>query len=128
MSFDISVLFTSIPVDKAPDTINQLVLDHQESCDFKSKIEKPWNQAADHLNRQDVMLLLKLVLNNCVISFQDKFYKQLHSAEMGSPCSPVMANIEYFESTLLGSESPVTSNNTWLGYVDDILTIIKKGN
>ena len=76
------------------------------------------------------MALLKVVLNNCVFSFQGKFYKQLHSAAMGSPCSPVVANIymEYFEKRALGPELPMSFTiNTWLRYVDDVLTIVKKG-
>ena len=76
------------------------------------------------------MALLKVVLNNCVFSFQGKFYKQLHGAAMGSPCSPVVANIymEYFEKRALDPELPVSFTiNTWLRYVDDVLTIVKKG-
>ena len=49
---------------------------------------------------------------------------------MGSPCSPVVANIymEYFENKALGPELPISFTiNTWLRYVDDVLTIIKKG-
>ena len=76
------------------------------------------------------MVLLKVVLNNCVFSFQGKFYKQLHSTAMGSPCLPVVANIymEYFEKKALGPELPMSFTiNTWLRYVDDVLTIVKKG-
>ena len=52
------------------------------------------------------MQLLKLVLENCVFTFQDKFFKQLHGAAMGSPCSPVVANIyiEYFKDLALGPD------------------------
>ena len=49
---------------------------------------------------------------------------------MGSPCSPVVANIymEYFEKRALGQELPMSFTiNTWLRYVDDVLTIVKKG-
>ena len=98
--------------------------------DFKSKIGQVWYEVADHLDREDVMTLLKVVLNNCVFSFQNKFYKQLHGAAMGSPCSPVVANIymEYFEKRALGPELPISFTiNTWLRYVDDVLTIVKKG-
>ena len=98
--------------------------------DFKSNIGKPWYEVADHLDREDVIPLLKVVLNNCLYSFQGKFYKQLHSAAMCSPCSPVVANIymEYFEKRALGPELPITFTiNTWLRYVDGVLTIVKKG-
>ena len=131
VSFDVSALFTSIPIDQTLDVINQLIINHQTNSEFKSKVGQAWQEVADHLDREDVMALLKIVLNNCVFSFQDQFYKQLHGAAMGSPCSPVVANIymEYFENKALGAELPISfSINTWLGYVDDVLTIIKKGH
>ena len=57
---------------------------------------------------------------------------------MGSPCSPVVANIymEYFEELALGPEVPVPSRNgkgMWMmssdmeRYVDDVYSIIPKG-
>ena len=75
------------------------------------------------------MQLLKLVLENCVFTFQDKFFKQLHGAAMGSPCSPVVANIymEYFEDLALGPELPIPVKD-WKRYVDDVFSIIPKGN
>ena len=112
------------------DVINQLIINHQTDIEFKSKVGQAWYEVADHLDREDVMLLLKIVLNNHVLSFQRQFYKQLHRAAMGSPCSPVLANIyaEYFEKRALGPELPISFTiDTWLRYVDDVLTIVKKG-
>ena len=123
VSFDVSALFTSIPVNQALDVINELIMQHQTNMDFKYKVGKAWYEVTDHLDREDIMALLK-------VSFQGKFYKQLHSAAMGSPCSPVVANIymEYFERRALDPELPVSFTiNTWLRYVDDVLTIVKKG-
>ena len=130
VSFDVSALFTSIPVNQALDVINQLIINHQTDMEFKSKVGQAWYEVADHLDREDVMLLLKIVLNNCVFSFQGKFYKQLHGAAVGSPCLPVVANIymEYFENRALGPKLPISFTiDTWLRYVDDVLTIVKKG-
>ena len=130
VSFDVSALFTSIPVNQALDVINKLIIQHQTDMEFKSKVGKAWYEVAGHLDREDVMHLLKVVLNNSVFSFQEKFYKQLHGAAMGSPCLPVVANIcmEYFEKRALGPELPLSFTiNTWLRYVNDVLTIVKKG-
>ena len=128
VSFDVSALFTSIPVNQALDVINELIIQHQTVMEFKSKVGMAWYEVADHLDREDVMHLLKVVLNNCVFSFQGKFYKQLHGAAMGSPCLPVVANMEYFERRALGPKLPMSFTiNTWLRYVDDVLTIVKKG-
>ena len=46
---------------------------------------------------------------------------------MGSPCSPVVANIyvEYFEELALGPELPIPIKE-WKRYVDDIISIIPK--
>ena len=48
---------------------------------------------------------------------------------MGSPCSPVVANIymEYFETMALGPELPIPVKD-WKRYVDDVFSIIPKGN
>ena len=78
VSFDVSALFTSIPVNQALDVINDLIIQHQTDMDFQLKVGKAWYDVADHLDREDVMALLKVVFNNCVFSFQGKFYKQLH--------------------------------------------------
>ena len=88
VSFHVSALFTSIPVNQALDVINQLVINYQTDMEFKSKVGQAWYEVAYHLDREDVMLLLTIVLNNCVFSFQGKFYKQLHGAAMGSHVHP----------------------------------------
>ena len=51
--------------------------------------------------KDKVISLLELVLNNCAF-FQGKFYQQFKGAAMGSPVSPLIANIymEYFEEIL----------------------------
>ena len=129
VSFDVSALFTSIPINQTLDVIKQLIISHQTDMEFKSKVRKAWYEVADHLDREDVMLLLKIVLNNCVFSFQGQFYKQPQGAAMGSPCSLMVANIymEYFEKRALGPELPISFTiDTWFRYVDDVLTIVKK--
>ena len=130
VSFDVSALSTSVPVNQALDVINQLIINHQTHMEFKSKVGQAWYEVADHLDREDVISLLKIVLNNCVFSFQGQFYRQLHRAAMDSPCWPIVANIhmEYFEKRDLGPELPISFTiYTWLRYVDDVLTIAKNG-
>ena len=130
VSFDISALFTSILVPTALDVINRLF------CVNTLKILKPNTNMVVHLNatplalkKDEVMQLLKLVLENCIFYFQDKFFKQLHGAAMGSPCSPVVVNIymEYFEDLALGPELPIPVKDC-KRYVDDVFSIIPKGN
>ena len=56
--------------------------------------------------KDKIIALLGLVLNNCVFSFQHKFYKHLQGAAMSLPVSPVIASIyiEYFEGLALGPQ------------------------
>ena len=129
VSFDVSTLFTSIPVPTALDVINRLFTEHIEDPEAKDKYGCSFRCNTIGLEKDEVMSLLKLVLENCVFTFQDRFYKQLHGAVMGSPCSPVVANIymEYFENMALGPELPVPIKD-WKRYVDDVFSIIPKGN
>ena len=55
-----------------------------------------------------------------------KFYKQVHGAAMGSPVSPVIANIymEYFESLAIPS-SP-TLIKWWFRYAEDVHSATRK--
>ena len=129
VSFDVSALFTSIPVPTALDVINRLFTEHIEDPEAKDKYGCSFRRNTIGLEKDEVMSLLKLVLENCVFTFQDRFYKQLHGTAMGSPCSPVVANIymEYFENMALGPELPVPIKD-WKRYVDDVFSIIPKGN
>ena len=104
VSFDVSALFTSIPVPTALDVINRLFIEHIEDPEAKDKYGCSFRHNTIGLEKDEVMNLLKLVLENCVFTYQDKFFKQLHGAAMGSPCSQVVANIymEYFENMALG--------------------------
>ena len=110
---------------KAP----RLFTEHIEDPEAKHKYGCSFRRNTIGLEKDEVMQLLKLVLENCVFTFQDKFFKQLHGAAMGSPCSPVVANIymEYFENIALGPELPIPVKD-WKRYVHDVFSIIPKGN
>ena len=128
MSFDLSARFTSIPVPTALDVINGLFTEHIEVPETRGKYNCSFEENTVGLQKNEVMSLLKLVLENCVFSFQGNFYKQLHGASMGSPCLPIVANIymEYFEDLALGPELPIPIKE-WKRYVDNIFSIIPKG-
>ena len=129
LSFDISALFTSIPVPTALNVINCLFCEHIEDPEAKHKYGCSFKHNTIGLEKDEVMQLLKLVSKNCVFTIQDKFFKQLQGAAMGSPCSPVVANIymEYFENIALGPELPIPVKD-WKRCVDDVFSIIPKGN
>ena len=75
----------------------------------------------------DIILLLELCLKNTYFSFQDQFYEQVEGAAMGSPVSPIVANLhmEYLEQKAL---STAPHPRFWCRYVDDTFVIHKEAN
>ena len=110
-SYDVSALFTSVPVPSALDII-------------KNKLE----QDADLPNRTrmsagNITELLEFCLSNTYFIFQGVFYEQTKGAAMGSPVSSIVANIfmEAFETRAISTSlHPPTF---WRRYVGDICVI-----
>ena len=76
VSFDVSVLFTSIPVPVALQVINSKI----STCTNFTNI---WRSQQKKFTK-----LLEFTLTNCIFCFNMKFYKLLKGAAMGSPVSP----------------------------------------
>ena len=114
VSFDVSALFTSIPVPVALQVINSKI----SSCTDSTNVYK--------ISTEKFIKLLEFTLTNWNFCFNMKFYKQLKGAAMGSPVSPVIVNIymEYFESLAISS-SP-TLIKWWFRYVDDVHSATRK--
>ena len=110
VSFDVSALFTCIPIPVALQVINSKI----STCTNFTNICK--------IPTEKLIKLLEFTLTNCIFCFNTKFYKQLQGVAMGSPVSPVIANIYmgYFESLAIPS-SP-TLIKWWFRYVDDVHT------
>ena len=60
------------------------------------------------LSVDNIIDLLGFCLHNTYFSFQNKFYEQVDGASMGSPVSPIVANLymESFERKALLSATP----------------------
>ena len=76
LSYDVSALFTSVPVDKAMDTISRK-LQEDESLSNRTP-----------LSPNDIIILLEKCLNSTYFLHKGLFYLQVHGAAMGSPVSP----------------------------------------
>ena len=86
-SYDVTSLFTSVLIDPALNVIKDLL----------EKDEKLNDRTV--LSVQNILELLGFCLHNTYFSFQNKFYEQVDCVAMGSPVSPIVANLymEYFE-------------------------------
>ena len=95
-SYDVSGVFTSVPIDPALNIIRDLL----------EKDEKLQDRTV--LSVQNISELLGFCLHNTCFSFQNKFYEQVEGAAMGSPVSSIVANlyIKHFER-----EAPWSASN-----------------
>ena len=109
ISFDVKSLFTNVPTEG--------VINFIESKIDEGIINPP-------ISKYDFIQLLKLCVNDNFFEFNKEFYRQKNGIAMGSPLSPVLANIymEYFESTLL----PTLNNQPvfYVRYIDDIFALV----
>jgi hypothetical protein len=107
VSFDVSNLFPSVPLDTA---INSL---------------KKWLNSLqlDHKSIDEYIRLTNLVMNQNFFQFQGKFYQQDYGAAMGNPLSPFIANVfmTHFETEFKNKFSYFPS--VFVRYVDDIFAI-----
>ena len=92
-SYDVSVLFTSVPTDPALGIAKDL-------------LEKdPTLKERTVMSVGDIVLLLDFCLKDTYFSFQGQFYEQVEGAAMGFPVSPIVTNLymEYFEEKVLST-------------------------
>ena len=91
--YDVSALFTSIAVKSAIQII-------------KNKLEQDTElHKRTTMSTNNILELLEFCLCNTNFLFQGQFYEQTKGPAMGSPVSPVVANlkVEYFEHRALTS-------------------------
>ena len=91
ISYDVTSLFTSVPIQPVLNIIQQRVATDQDL------------QNRTSMFIQHIIKLLEFCLNSTSFVFQGQYYQQMEGAAMGSPLSPIVANIfmEQFEKEVL---------------------------
>ena len=94
-SYDVSALFTLVPIDPALKIIKDLL------------VNDPTLKDRTVIGVNDIILLLEFCLKNTYFSFQGQFFEQVEGVAMGSPVSPIVANLymEYLEQKALSTAS-----------------------
>ena len=115
-SYDVTSLFTSVPIDPAL-TIIRYLLEKDEKLNDRTV-----------LSVQNIIELLGFCLHNTYFSFQNKFYEQIEGVAMGSPVSQIVANLfmEDFERKAL--TSAIHPPGAWYRFVDDTWVIQKQAH
>ena len=111
ISFDVSALFTNVPLDYTIDLVLKRVYDQ--------------NEIVTEIPKAAMKEMLILCTKNVLFSFNNEIYNQTDGVAMGSPLGPVLANI--FMVDLERNTLPNLSNYMlpWKRYVDDTIAWIK---
>ena len=111
-SFDVKALFTSVPVQPAIQIVKQRL---QQDNTLPQRIS---------MSIPQITSLLEFCLTHTYFLFQGKYYEQVQGAAMGSPISPLIANIfmEEFEVKALSS---IPHPSLWPRFVDGTFVINK---
>ena len=110
VSYDVSSLFTEVPLDETFDHIIDAIYERNMLPQLSSKL----------IFRR----LLNSVTRNTVFSFNGKLYRQTDGCGMGNPLSPVLANI--FMSKLEADVVRPFNPTFYDRYVDDCFSKKRK--
>ena len=106
MSLDVKDMYTNIPII---DTMKLIKENNLTNIEYK----------------EEIIECLRICLQQNYFRFNNKFYIQKEGLPMGSPLSPIIAEIfmNDFENKIIEEFNRNKKINTWIRYVDDILIL-----
>ena len=117
VSYDVVSLFTKTPIKEACEIIRKRL---ENDKTLKKRI---------NLNVDDIMELLKFVLETTYFRFEGEIYQQKFGVAMGSPVSPIVVNLymEDLEQKIIATASVDCQPRNWKRYVDDVICLVHTG-
>ena len=114
MSFDVESLFTSVPIEPSIGIIKKLLEDNKN-------LHQRTNMSVNQIS-----CLLEFCLMATYFTFQAKFFEQVKGAAMGSPRSPIVANLFMEDLEVKALSTTPTPPTLWKRFVDDTFIIIQR--
>ena len=111
ISFDVTSLFTNVPLDFTIDLIHKRIYDE--------------NEVNTNIPKQQMRDLLFLCTKNVHFSYNGDNYTQVDGVAMGSPLGPVLAGIFMVELERTILPTLREHMRPWKRYVDDTISFIK---
>ena len=117
MSYDVVSLFTKTPIKEACEIITKRL-------ENDKTLKKRTN-----LNVDDIMELLKFVLETTYFRFVGEIYQQKFGVAMSSPVSPIVVNLymEDLEQKIIATAPVDCQPRNWKRYVDDVICLVHMG-
>ena len=138
-TFDFSTLYTAIPHNKLIKELSELIQSTFKGA--KSKYIKPFKKSARwgkkvlgkglHISCDNLISMIKWLVNNTYITVGDKIFRQKIGIPMGTDCAPYLANLYLYNYELRFMKNQLKAKNYDLlykfnrscRYIDDLLLI-----
>ena len=114
ISFDVTSLYTTIPIDQALLIIEDL-LQHDNKLTDRAPLTP--NQILD---------LLSIILGTTYFKFNDQFYQQTDGAAMGSPTSAIVSEIYMQALEMTAITTADHPSKIWERHADDVFSVIQR--
>ena len=94
------------------------------ACDYiRKKLDEDTTlHLRTKLNTDEIISLSEFTLTNNYFMFNDSVYKQIHGCAMGSPVSPLVANLCMEVVEELAIAASTTPPKVWKRYVTTVLS------